>query len=219
MEKFLPVLEKCPLFSGIEPENLQPMLACLGARVSEYAKHAPVFMEGDPARQVGVLLSGSAQVVKDDFYGNRSIVTGVAPGQLFGESFACAGLEHLPVSVIAVEKSEIMLIDCRRITMTCSNACSFHNRMVLNMLKVVAAKNLVFHQKMEIISQRSTREKLMCYLLNQAKEAGSNEFTIPFDRQALADYLGVERSALSAEISKLRSDGVLESSRSSFKLL
>lgn len=218
MKKYMSLLNGCALFSGIHADELAPMLACLGARVSIFGKNEPIFLEGDPANNVGIVLSGSAQIVKDDFYGNRSIVTSISPSQLFGETFACAGVETLPVSVISTDKSEIMIIDCRRISTTCSNACEFHNRMIFNLLRVVAEKNIIFHQKIEIISKRSTREKLLTYLLDQAKQTGSSEFTIPFDRQALADYLGVERSALSAEISKLRTEGVLESNRSHFRL-
>ncbi|MBQ8507267.1 MAG: Crp/Fnr family transcriptional regulator [Clostridia bacterium] len=219
MKKYLSVLKQCPLFAGIEAENIPAMLGCIGGRVYEYGKNETIFMEGDPATQVGVVLSGAVQIIREDFYGKRSIMGSVHPGQLFGESFACAEIERMPVSVIATEKSEIMRIDCRRITMSCSNACAFHSRMILNLLGVVAAKNLMLNQKIEIMSQRSTKEKLMTYLLDQAKRHKSSEFTIPFDRQSLADYLGVERSALSAEISKLRGEGILETNRSYFKLL
>lgn len=219
MKKYLDVLSRCPLFAGIGEHEMSAMLGCIGARVAEYGKNEAVFMEGDPAHRVGIVLTGAAQIVKEDFYGNRSIVASIAPSQLFGETFACAEIEQMPVNVVAVEKSEIMLIDCRRITMTCSHACAFHGRMILNLLKVVAAKNLVFNQKIEITSKRTTREKLMTYLLEQAKVNGSGEFVIPFDRQSLADYLGVERSALSTEIGKLKNDGILETNRSYFKLL
>lgn len=219
MKKYLSILNQCPLFDNIDTAEMSAMLACLGAKTASFAKGETIFSEGDPATHVGIVLSGSAQIVKDDFYGKRSIVASLQPSELFGESFACAEVDRLPVSIIASEKSEIMLIDCRRITMTCSNACAFHSRMILNLLRVVAAKNLVFHQKIEIISKRTTREKLMTYLMDQAKRRASDEFTIPFDRQELADYLGVERSALSAEISKLRADGVFEADRSRFRLL
>ena len=219
MKKYIPVLEKCSLFQQIAPEDLAALLGCLGAKVIERGKGEAIFMEGDPVTHVGILLSGSAQITKDDFYGNRSIVASIAPGQLFGETFACAGTPTLPVNVIAMEKSEIMLIDCRRITVSCSSACSFHNRIIFNLLHVMAAKNLMFQRKIDITSQRTTREKLMAYLLEQAKQQNSSRFIIPFDRQALADYLGVERSALSAEISKLKKDGIIETNKSFFELL
>lgn len=218
MEQYLPIIRTSKLFSGIETSNLSAMLGCLGARFLSFSKSETILQEGQPAKDVGLLLSGSAQVLRIDYYGNRSIVANVSPAQLFGEAFACAEVEHLPVSVVATEPCQVMMIDCRRITITCDSACSFHNQMIFNLLKVVAQKNILFHQKIEITSQRSTREKLMTYLLMQAKEQGSSQFTIPFDRQALADYLEVERSGLSAEISKLRKEGVLDTKRNWFKL-
>lgn len=219
MEKYLPVLQKCVLFDTIRPEEILGMMACFDAKVKTAGKNEAILSEGEPAVYVGILLEGSANVIKEDFYGNRSIVGRVTEGQLFAESFACAGVPMLPVSVIANGECRYLLIRCQRITVGCANACSFHSQVIFNLLRAVAARNLEFHQKLEITAKRTTREKLMAYLLNQAKEKGSNTFTIPYDRQALADYLGVERSAMSAEISKLRADGVLETNRSRFTLL
>lgn len=219
MNDFFPILSKCPLFDGIDSGDLSAMLACLGARVSVFHKNQVIFQEGDPAKYVGIVLSGAAQIIREDYYGNRSIVARLEPAELFGESFACAGVPALPVSVAAVEDSHIMLIDCRRITVSCTSACSFHSRIIFNLLQVVATKNLAFNQKIEILSRRTTREKLMAYLLIQAKQNGARSFTIPYDRQALADYLGVDRSAMAAEISKLRKDGVIACQKSHFELL
>ena len=219
MEKYLPVLQKCVLFDTIRPEEILGMMTCFDAKVKTAGKNEAILSEGEPAVYVGILLEGSANVIKEDFYGNRSIVGRVTEGQLFAESFACAGVPMLPVSVIANGECRYLLIHCQRITVGCANACSFHSQVIFNLLRAVAARNLEFHQKLEITAKRTTREKLMAYLLNQAKEKGSNTFTIPYDRQALADYLGVERSAMSAEISKLRADGVLETNRSRFTLL
>ena len=219
MKEFNPILERCPLFSGIRMEDLSAMLGCIGGRTLSVPGGQAVFREGDPATHVGLVLSGAVRLVRDDYYGNRSIVAHIAPSELFGETYACAGVTALPVSVVADEDSTVLLMDCRRITTTCSSACSFHNRIIHNLLRLVAVKNLVFDQKIQVTSKRSTREKLMTYLLNQAKLQNSNSFTIPYDRQELADYLEVERSGLSAEISKLRKEGVLESEKNRFRLL
>lgn len=219
MQEYLPILQQCVLFDTIRPEDILGMMACFHATLKKAKKNETILSEGDPAHYVGIMLTGSANVIKEDFYGNRSIVGRVEAGELFGESFACAGVSSLPVSVVANEDCRYLLIHCQRITVGCANACSFHSQVIFNLLKAVAARNLEFHQKLEITAKRTTREKLMAYLLSQAKEAGSNTFTIPYDRQALADYLGVERSAMSAEISKLRADGVLETDRSRFTLL
>ena len=218
MKEFFHVLQSCTLFAGIDREDLPGMLGCLGATTAAVKKGGSVFSEGDPAKYVGIVLEGTVQIVQDDYYGNRSILAQAGPGELFGESFACAGVPALPVSIIATEDSTVLRIDCCRITRSCSNACEFHNQLILNLLQVVAAKNLTFHKKLEITAKRTTREKLMAYLLWQAKVQNTDSFTIPFDRQGLADYLGVERSAMSAELSKLRRDGIIDFDRSRFEL-
>ena len=186
MKKFMHIIEACPLFQNIMAEELSAMLACLGARRLSYDKGQYIFTEGDPARQIGIVLSGAVQISRDDYYGNRC---------------------------------DVMLIDSSRIISPCSNACGFHTKLIFNLLQIMARKNLGFHQKIEITSKRTTREKLMAYLLAQAKLHQKNSFEIPFDRQTLADYLEVDRSGLSAEISKLRKEGVLECHRSRFTLL
>jgi len=219
MKKYIDILGCCPLFDGIESHDLTTMLNCLGARVIDFDRKYTIFAEGHPARLVGVLLSGSAQVVSIDYYGNRSIISRIEPGDIFAEAFACAEVESMPVSVVAGDPGEVMLIDCQHILHTCSNNCGFHQRLIYNLMKSLAVKNLYSYQKIEITSKRSTREKLMTYLTQQAKRAGSSRFEIPFDRQELADYLEVDRSGLSAEISKLRAEGILESSRKRFELL
>lgn len=219
MKKYLNELKNCALFNGISDEDLPAMLSCLGARVAEVEKNQIIFEEGSDAKTIGVVLSGSVQLVLDDYYGNRSIVALISPGELFGESFACARVESLPVSMTASADGRVLLLDFSRIVTTCSNACQFHSRMIFNLLRLVAEKNLVFNQKIEITSRRTTREKLMTYLMYQAKLNKSSSFTIPYDRQGLADYLGVERSALSAEISRLRAEGIIESRKSEFTIL
>lgn len=218
MQKYDQVIAECPLFDGIALEDLTAMMGCIGGRQLVAEKGDLIFREGDPATQVGLVLSGAVQLMREDYNGNRSIVAHIGPGQLFGESYSCAGLPALPVSVVADEDCMLLMMDCRRITTTCSNACSFHNRIIFNLLKMVAEKNLVFDQKIQIISKRTTREKLMAYLMQEAKIHQSNRFQIPYDRQELADYLEVDRSGLSAEISKLRREGILESEKNTFVL-
>ena len=219
MEKYLSILSRCPLFSGVESKEMGLMLNCLGAREREIPKGEPVFLEGDPAGFVGVVLEGAVQVVRDDYYGTRSVLTVIQPGEIFGEAFSCAGVETMPVSAFALKGSKILWLDCKRMLTVCSNACQFHNRMVANLLRAVARKNLALSRKIQFMSQKTTKEKIMAYLLDQAKAQGSAEFTIPHDRQALADFLGVERSAMSAALGKLRDEGVLEFRKSYFRLL
>ena len=219
MEEYFDILSQCPLFSGISRQELEQMLSCLGRKITGIAKGNPVFLESDPAEFVGVVLSGQVQIVRTDYYGNRSVLTVVSPGGLFAEAFACAGVEALPVSAMALQTSTVLLLDCKRVLTGCSNACTFHSRLVRNLLKGIAQKNLMLTSKIRCMSQKTTREKLMEFLLEQAKQHGSAEFVIPYDRQALADYLGVERSAMSAEISKLKKAGRIDCSGSRFRVL
>lgn len=219
MEKYFEILDACPLFRKVGRDNYGKMLHCFGARIITVRKNAAVFQEGEAATLLGIVLTGAVQVVQDDFLGNRSILSMAAPGQLFGEGFACAQVDTLPVSVIAAADSRVMLIDCGHIMTMCHNACPFHNQMIRNLLVSVAQNNLLLSQKIEILSKRTTREKVMAYLLSEAKLQGSDEFSIPYDRQELADYLGVERSAMSTVIGKLRDEGFLEVNRRHFRLI
>ena len=219
MRKYLEILKKCPLFNGIAEDNLLRMLTCLGARVTAFDKKYTIFAEGTPARHIGIVLAGSAQIIQVDYYGNRSILSEVAPSEIFGEAFACAESRNLPISVIATDPCEVMLIECSHILHTCQNNCGFHQALIFNLMKDLATKNILFHQRIEITAKRSTREKLLAYLVLQAKNTGCDSFEIPFDRQELADYLEVDRSGLSAEISKLRKEGILESQKNRFTLL
>ena len=219
MKQLYQKLRGCPLFEGINSADLAGMLGCLGARPVSVKKGQALFHEGDPAVYVGIVLSGAVQLIREDFYGNRSIMAYMGPKQLFGEVYAFSRVPTLPASIFADEDTEVLLLDSRRISVCCSNACAFHSQVIYNLLHLVAVNNLVLHQKIQITAKRTTREKLMAYLLNQAKLQGSNTFTIPYDRQELADYLEVDRSGLSAEISKLRREGVLESEKNSFRLL
>lgn len=219
MKKYLNILGKCPLFFGIGHDELLRMLVCLGAKAEFYDKKYTVFAEGSRAKYIGIVLSGSVQITQVDFYGNRSILSVIGAGQVFAEAFACAEVEEMPVSVVANEPSEIMIIECAHVLHTCENRCAFHRQLIFNLMKDLATKTITFHKKIDITSKRTTREKLMAYLMHEAKSAGGNSFDIPFDRQELADYLEVERSGLSAEISKLQKEGVLESRKKHFTLL
>ena len=219
MKKFLKILKKCPLFDGIDDDDLLKMLHCLGARVENFDKKYTILAEGSAAKYIGIVLSGSAQILQFDYYGNKSILSNIEPSEVFGEAFACAEMAYIPVTVIANEPSEIMLINSSHILHTCENNCGFHQKLIFNLMKDLAKKTILFHERIDITSKRTTREKLMTYLALMAKKANSNSFTIPFDRQELADYLEADRSGLCAEISKLRREGILESRKNHFKLL
>jgi len=219
MEKYLHILKKCPLFAGIVDSELRALYGCLSAVEKKYEKNNFIFMADDIVTLIGVVLTGSVHVIREDFWGSRTIIARIEPGGLFGEAFSCAETEKLPLSVLAAEASDILLIDYRKIITTCSSSCTFHTGLIKNMMQILAEKNIMLTQKMEIITQRTTRDKLLAYFSVQARQAGSNAFEIPFNRQELAEYLSVDRSALSNELSKMRDNGILTFHRSRFELL
>ncbi|MDL2288081.1 Crp/Fnr family transcriptional regulator [Oscillospiraceae bacterium OttesenSCG-928-F05] len=214
-----PILSRCPLFEGIEPENIDALIGCLSATVRVFEKNAFIFSAGEAPRHAGVVLSGAVHVLQEDFWGNRVILSPIGPGGLFGEAFACAETEKLPVGAMAVERSVIMLIDCRKIFTTCSSACAFHMTLTRNMVRTLAQKNIALTGKMEHLTRRTTREKLLSYLSSLAAAEGRNSITLPFDRQGLADYLAVDRSALSRELSLMQREGLIRYRKNSFELL
>jgi CRP-like cAMP-binding protein len=208
--------KRVKLFDNISADNLSAMLACLGVKINKYEKRSTIMFAEDQVDRVGIVLRGAVLIVKEDFVGNRSIVERIGQYEIFGETFACAGIQKSPVAVVAAENSEIMWIQFRRVVETCSANCLFHARLIENMMKLLAVKNLQMNQKLEIISKRSLREKLMEYILVQVKEAKSFNFTIPLSRSELADYLYVDRSALSRELSKMREEGLIEFNKNHF---
>ena len=219
MKEFLEFLSQVPLFSGINIDELTSILHCLNAKKSNYKKRDFILLEGQTVSSVGVVLSGKVQIVKEDFMGNRNIVADIAPGNLFAESFSCVQTDRLPVTVVSVEKSEILWLDYKHIITTCTSACKFHIKLVENMLSIIASKNIQLSQKIEHLSKRTTRQKMLAYLSDQAIKNGSNEFDIPFNRQELADYLCVDRSAMSNELCKMQNEGILKFNLNHFNLI
>lgn len=219
MKKDISALKKCPLFMGISEDDLQPLMGCLDAKEITVVKNDVVFSVGDRPDYVGIVLSGSVHVVQEDYWGNRTILAAVEVGGLFGESFSCAEAPVLPISVLARTNCTILLIDCRRILTTCSSSCVFHTRLIRNLMKVLANKNIALTQKMEHITKKSVREKVLSYLSACALVEGQNAFSIPFNRQEFADYLSVERSALSNTLGKMRDDGLIVFEKNKFTLL
>ncbi len=219
MEKIFPLLSASPLFEGIGREDFSSVLRCLGARTNSFEKGEALFFEGDVVTELGLLVSGRLHLLRSDIRGNTSLVMEIVPPELFAEAVVCGGLGRMPVSVVAREASEVLTLDYKKVVTTCTAACDFHAKLIRNMIGVLARKNIMMSAKIEHMSKRTTREKLLSYLNDVARQKGKRAFAIPFTRQELADYLCVERSALSAEMSKLKASGVLDYRKNNFELL
>lgn len=212
-------LTNMPLFEGMDNESIVNLLQCLGARNKTYTKDEPIVLEGSAADFVGVVVEGKLQIIKEELEGSLTLIDEVTPGEMFGEVFACASVKEMPVSVYAAEKSSVMLLDFKRLLTTCSNACPFHSKVIQNLLQIVSEKALALNKRIEIISKRSIRDKLICYLTMEYERTRKLQFAIPFNRQQLADYLCVERSALSAEMSRMKKEGIIDYRKNEFWLL
>lgn len=206
------------LIKDIKIEELSSMLGCLRGVIKTYKKDETVLSEGTEIKKFGLLIEGRLQVVQYDYFGNKSVLSIIEPKQIFGEAFAYVN-KISSMNVETIEDSKILFLDSEKLSTPCNNGCSFHKQLVKNLLYIISNKNVNLTEKIECMSQRTTREKLLIFLNMESIKNNSKEFTISFDRQALADYLGVERSAMSAELSKLRNEGILESEKNKFKLL
>ena len=227
MRKYLDVIKSSRLFRDIDDGEIEAMLSCLSVSSREYAKNEFILRAGERSGSIGLVLAGAVHIIKEDFLGNRNIIAEAQPGEIFAESYACVPGAPLGVSAAAAERSEVMFMDVSRVLTVCGSACAFHARLMRNLLAVLAEKNLQFSEKLTYMTQRSkltymtqrsTRQKLLAYLSAESLRRGAREFEIPFNRQQLADYLSVDRSALSGELSKLRGEGLLDYRKNKFTL-
>jgi CRP-like cAMP-binding protein len=213
------VLWQSRFFSHLSEKDIDKLLVCLCGRRKSVEKDAYIYMEGDECTALGIVLSGTLHILRDDFWGNRKIVEQIKSGEQFGAAFVCAGIKHIPVSVVAMEKSEVLFLDYNRLIAPCPQVCSCHTQMLKNLIRSLAEKSIILLTKNDLQSRPSTREKLLAYLSAQAKKENSRSFAIPFNREELAAYLSVDRSAMSAELCRMRDDGILLFKKNKFELL
>ena len=218
MEKYLFILKSCPFFSGMTEQEILSILHCLDARVVKTVRNAYIFRCGDSTESMGLVLQGSVLVIQEDLWGHRNILAKVLPGDFFGESYAATPGSVLNISVVANEDTEVLMLNVNRLLTVCQTACAHHSRLIRNMVSVLAGKVLAWDSKITHISKRTTREKLLSYLSAESIRQGKLAFDIPYDRQQLADYLSVERAAMSVELSKLKKEGILDTERNHFIL-
>ena len=217
MLKYSGLLGSTELFKGIGPDGLGAMLDCLGARFAPVKKGAILLLSGDAPKFVGIILEGMLHVIRDDYDGNQSLVAVLAPGDMFAEALCCAGVTESPVTVMAGADSKVVLLKFERILHTCPNSCSFHKDLIGNMLRLIAGKNLMLQSHMEILGLKTVRAKFLRYIELFGVRHG-REVTIPLNREELANYLCVDRSALSHELGKMKKEGLIEYRKNVFLL-
>ena len=219
MKEYVSILKKTKLFAGVGEEEISAMLSCLSARMQIYKKGDYVLRQGTHLSDITILVTGALHIQKDDYWGNRSILGHIGVGEIFGEAYVAPESGVLINDVVAIEDSAVIFFDVKKIITTCPSACQFHTRVVQNMFFTISEKNKKLVQKLDHMSMRSTREKLLSYLSEEAQKQNSSTFTIPFNRQQLADFLSIDRSAMSNELSKMRKEGLLDFEKNCFRLL
>lgn len=219
MKRYIPILKNTQLFSGASDEDIEAMLGCLQARLCTYKKGEYVLREGERIERLMMLVKGELHIQRDDYWGNRSIISMVGVGEMFGEAYAAPESGSLMNDVLAVEDSAVIFLDIGKLLTVCPNGCKFHAMAVKNLFFAISEKNRKLVRKLGYMSRRTTREKLIAYLSEEAKRQNSGAFSIPFNRQQLADFLSVDRSAMSNELCKLRDEGLIEFEKNRFRLL
>ncbi|MBN4069737.1 MAG: Crp/Fnr family transcriptional regulator [Alkaliphilus sp.] len=207
-----------PIFAGMSENDITSVLNCLNAVEKHYLKRRYIWHAGDAPDYMGLVIAGQINIVKEDYVGNRTVIANIMPSHVFGESYSIAGSNVYPVSAIAATNSVVLLLNFKKLTSTCKNACVYHNKLVENMLKLIAKKNVLLNHRLDCITKKTTRQKLAFYLINEVQYKNTREITIPFNREELADYLGVNRSALSRELASLNNDGILSFNKNIFQL-
>ena len=219
MHSYLPILNQVSLFQQMKMEEIEKILSCLSFHIQTYKKNEIIIFAGSVTNELGVVLTGNALIVKEDFWGNRAVISEVPPAAIFGEMYACNPNDPYEVSVIANEDCTILYLSIDKIITTCPLACSFHKTLIQNLIQDMSRKNRKLMKKVEHMSKHTTREKILSYLSTISNSCDASSFTIPFNRQELADYLSVDRSALSNELSKLKEEGILDYQKNKFILL
>jgi CRP-like cAMP-binding protein len=207
-----------PFFDGINEGEIKELLNCLNAREEHFKKDEIIFSAGSTTTEIGMVESGSVNIVVNFYWGTSSIFGHVEKGQIFAENYAAVPHQELLCDVVAAEDCDILFLNMLRVSTTCSNNCAFHNRLIKNLLRICAKKNLGLSTRMMHIAPKAIRNRLLSYLSEQALRNESRHFCIPFNRQQLADYLGVDRSALSSELSKMQKDGLITYHKNEFTL-
>ncbi len=218
MKKYVSFLKRTKLFSGVGDDDILSMLNCLNTTVREYNKGEYAFRQGEYIRNLMILAEGRLHIQKEDYWGNLNILNEIRPGEMFGEAYIVPNSGTLMNDVISVGTSTVLFFDLERILTVCPSACPFHTRIIKNMFYTISDKNKSLVQKLSYMSERSTREKLLSYLSDESKRQNSSSFSISFNRQQLADFLSVDRSAMSNELCKLRNEGILDFYKSEFTL-
>ena len=207
------------LFDGIDPKDRRAVLSCTGYHIGTFRKGDIVAFEAENIKHIGLVLSGSVDMIKEDLWGNKTMLIRSRKNDLFGETFACGSDNLSVVTFIVSQDARILFIPFDRVIRSCTMACVFHHQLIENMVRIIAGKNRDLMRKVEVVSKRTIREKLLTYLSLQSQLQQTHYFEIPLGRVELAEYLCVDRSALTRELAKMKEEGLIDYDRNCFRIL
>lgn len=218
MEQWIDVLSGTRLFKGIDRSAVQNLLSCMDASLTFHKKGHLVIRAGETVTSFGILLSGGGQAFKEDLDGRPVIISLLTPGSEIGVMLAACPGRKSPVSVLACQDSVLLSVPFSSLTAGCQKACVYHDRLLSNYMWIVAEKGLMLHERIDCLLKSTVREKIMTYLL-RFSQGNSGSFDLPLDRAAMAEYLHVDRSALSRELSRMKKEGLIDFYKNSFRIL
>lgn len=210
---------RSPLFAGIDTADMEGMLGCIGYHVKDYQKGEIIAFEAENINHVGVVLEGAVDMLKEDVWGNRTMLVRSYPQDIFGETFACGEDSLSVVTFAAAENCRVLFLSFCRVMHTCTHACQFHQTLIENMVRLIARKNRELMRKVEVVSKKTLREKILAYLSIQSQTQGSSRFEVPLGRVEWAEYMNADRSALTRELAKMKDEGLIDYQRNSFEIL
>ena len=194
-------------------------MECFHARVRKYEKEEMIIRQGDVISNIYLILDGGVNIEKDSYWGRRIIISRLGKNQNLALSFVGSKNVESSVDAITVEDTLVLILSYEKCTSMCQNACTRHKVLINNLFQILSKENIELIQKIENVSQKTIRDKVLTFLSNEAQKNHSNEFDIQFNRQDLADYLNVDRSAMSFELSKLQKEGLIKYNKNHFELI
>ena len=218
MKNFENILSKSDLFRGVD-DDLEKIISCLNGAVKKYESGEILIHTDSLVTSIGIVLSGGAHITKEDIEGNRIIIANIEEGEMFGEAIAGSKAKKSPVTVITATGCEVIYIDINRVIMTCGSACPFHTQLIKNLIEIISAKNLFLNSRIDVLTQKTLRDKLIAFLGAEMKKRGSSQFSVNFSREELADFLFANRSAVSRELSLMQAEGLIKFNKNKFKIL
>lgn len=219
IKDYLNTYKEVELFQGIEKNQIISMLECFRAYIKKYQKNEFMILFEENVDCIGVVLEGNVLMIKEDLFGNKTTLVNVKPKELFGETFACGQMIQSTVSFVAGADTKVLYLPYQKVLHSCKEECEVHYRLIENLVSLIAKKNIQLMQKIEVISKKTLREKIVAFLMIQGEKKKSQYFSIDMGRIKMAEFLCADRSALTRELKQMKQEGLIDYDKDMFRIL